>query len=396
MKYSTIKGSFSERRRIPLLGRIRLGLKVQKVRADKSVVEYPTETDYFVVPPEVAAIVGEKPTELTVMLPSDDVATVFPQNLAWFGRSTGLKCTGNMEEAERLDPQTGQWNKMQCPCPMLKTDENPKGECTESGTLVVILPEVSMGGTYQIRTGSYHSVVDINSGLDFVRALIGRISMVPLKLRRTARETHNDGKKQIHHTLSLTIDANIKGINALRGNTKQVLESARLIQIEGPVAVDPENDGLPPDRVEEAEVVDPNAGKLEAGKEALAAQRTGGAGPTTPAAPGAPAPAKTAPAAPPPVDNSTAGQDGGKSGGSEGGPDLRMVPDAQLRVPIGELQKNTDGEGILSKIERNFNLQPGTLPQDPEARSLYLEALWEGVGDLQKLKAAAQPKKGRS
>src|SRR5437899_8542928 len=162
------------------------------------------------------------------MLPSDRVEDIFPQNLAWFGRSAGLKCTGNMEEAHRLDAESGQWKPIKCPCEHLKSDDNPKGECTEAGNLIVILPEVSMGGTYQIRTGSYHSVVDINSGLDFVRALVGRISLVPLKLRRVARETHNNGKRQVHYTLSLTLDANVAGVNALREDTKRVMETARL------------------------------------------------------------------------------------------------------------------------------------------------------------------------
>lgn len=247
MKYNTIKGSFSENRRIPLLGRIRLGLKVQKVRQDGSAVEYPTETDYFVVPPEVEAVTGARPRELTIMLPSDDAEQIFPQNLAWFGRSAGLKCTGNMQEATRLNEKTGAWETRTCPCDIYKSDTNPQGECTESGTLVFLIPAVSMGGTYQIRTGSYHSVVDINSGLDFVRALIGRIAMVPLKLRRVARDTHNAGKKQTHYTLSLTLDANVAGVNALREDSKRIIESARLIQIEGPQPIDPENDGLSPD-----------------------------------------------------------------------------------------------------------------------------------------------------
>ena len=363
MKYSTIKGSFSERRRIPLLGRIRLGLKHQKVRPDKSVVEYPTETDYFVVPPEVEAVVGPQPRELTVMLPSEDVNTIFPQNLALFG-SAGLKCTGNMEEAERLNEQTGEWEKRSCPCEFLKTDENPKGHCTESGTLVVILPEVSMGGTYQIRTGSYHSVVDINSGLDFVRALIGRISMVPLKLRRVARETHNDGKKQTHYTLSLTLDANIAGVNALRQDNKRVMETARLIQIEGPRPIDPENDGLPTDRViEDGEVVQaeraPNEAALEAGKAKLAEQR-GDAKPVTPA------PVPTLPVAPDPPSPS------------------QVTTDGELAVPIKQLRSTVDGEGILSRIQRNFALGDDQYPEDAETRLLYLEALWDGVTDQQR------------
>src|SRR5438445_4017521 len=130
MRYSTIKGTFSEHRRIPLLGRIRLGLKVQ-YGTDKQTGEplmRPTETDYFVCPPEVQEVYGEQPKELDVMLPSDRVEDIFPQNLAWFGRSAGLKCTGNMEEAHGQDAESGQWKPIKCPCEHLKSDDNPKGE----------------------------------------------------------------------------------------------------------------------------------------------------------------------------------------------------------------------------------------------------------------------------
>ncbi len=261
MKYTKIKSGFSENRRIPRLGRIRLGLKMQKQRTDGSTVEFPTETDYFVCPQEVQDVYGPKPTELDIMLPSDRNEDVFPQSLAWFGRSKGLKCKGDMETAERLNEQTGIWEPRTCPCEHYKSDQNPKGECTENGILISILPRVNMGGTYQLRTGSYHSTVDINSGLDYVRALVGRISMVPLKLKRVARETHNNGTRQIHHTLSLTIESNIEGINQLRGDTSRILSHAQL-QIEGPLEENPvldppdvtEIDAMPPTDSDEAEL----------------------------------------------------------------------------------------------------------------------------------------------
>lgn len=246
-KFTRIKSSFSQNRRIPRLGRIRLGLKVKKVRQDGSSVEFPQETSWFVVPPEVESVYGPKCTELDIMLPSDNEEAVFPQSLAWFGRSKGLRCKGDGEMAERLNEQTGQWEPRQCPCEHYRTKENPRGECTEQGILMFILPKVSMGGTYQLRTGSYNSVVDVNSGLDYVRALIGRISMVPLKLRRVARETHADGKRQVHYTLSLTLDATVEGVNQLRGDTSRILSHAQL-QIEGPAEENPCFD--PPDITE--------------------------------------------------------------------------------------------------------------------------------------------------
>ena len=261
MRFTRIKSSFSEHRRIPRLGRIRLGLKVQKIRQDGSTVEFPKEVNYFVSPPEVQEVYGPEPTTLDIMLPSDDPEVVFPQSLAWFGSTKGLKCTGNMEVAERLNDKTGEWEKRTCPCEHYKSDENPKGECTESGTLIAILPKVNMGGTYEVRTGSYNSVVDINSGLDYIRALIGRISMVPLKLKRVSRETHADGKKQIHYTLSLILDANIEGVNQLRGDTSRILSSAQL-QIEGPSGVNPVLDPVDVTEVDAETIADSSDAEL--------------------------------------------------------------------------------------------------------------------------------------
>jgi hypothetical protein len=39
--------------------------------------------------------------------------------------------------------------------------------CPERVSLFVMLPSVSMGGTYQIDIGSYHYIVDLNSYLAF-------------------------------------------------------------------------------------------------------------------------------------------------------------------------------------------------------------------------------------
>jgi hypothetical protein len=278
-KFTRIKGNFSQNRRLPRLGRIRLGLKVQKTRRDGSTVEYPTEVNYFVTPPEVQRVYGSKPTELDIMLPSENEEAIFPQSLAWFGRSKGLRCKGDGETAERLNEQTGQWEQRTCPCEHYKSKDNPKGECTEQGILMFILPKVSMGGTYQLRTGSYNSVVDINSGLDYVRALIGRISMVPLKLKRVARETHNDGHKQLHYTLSLTLDATVEGVNQLRVDTSRILSHAQL-QIEGPMEENPcldppditESD-IAPDQIDAADLANMDEAELTEIQQKMAAKR---------------------------------------------------------------------------------------------------------------------------
>ena len=83
--------------------------------------------------------------------------------------------------------------------------------------------KVSMGGTYQITLSSINSIIDINSGFDYVSAMIGRFALVPLKLRRIPTETHHNKQKQIHYTLQLLLDVPIDMVQALRADTSRIL-----------------------------------------------------------------------------------------------------------------------------------------------------------------------------
>jgi len=155
-KITSIKGM--EARRMPRLGRIRLGLKVKNKNAKPCdcvngcfKCTHPFETPYFVVPTEVARYCGKEPAELDIIVPLEDLETVFPRSYKWYGSSRGLKCSGNLEKAYRLDEKTLQRVEIPCPCSMKDK------ECNPSGSLQVILPKVNFGGVYQITTGSWNS-----------------------------------------------------------------------------------------------------------------------------------------------------------------------------------------------------------------------------------------------
>ncbi len=263
-KITKVKG-LSERRRIPRLGKIRLGFKV--VKGDK---EFPAECPFFVLPQEVGAVYGFKSQEdamkraqelevkrkdvltfiqknygklaeqIEIMLPVNDIGAVFPQAYTWYGKSKGVKCMGDGEQATRYNEVTKGMEDIECPCSNLRSDENPKGECTLRGHLQCLLPKVSMGGIYQIDTGSKNSTIDVNSGIEYVQTimrdagvtavgeagdLVGRFAMVPLILRRVPTETHFNEQKQIHYTLQLlpapSID--IAAINRLRQDTRFIM-----------------------------------------------------------------------------------------------------------------------------------------------------------------------------
>lgn len=230
-RITRIKG-LSEKRRLPRLGKIRLGIKKKSA---KTGAEYPAEVPYFVVPEEVKKVYGEQPTELDVMLPLDDIDTVFPVSYKFYGSGKGLKCNGDGEVAYCADEKTKEVIEKKCPCNLLE-----EGKCKQSGTFSVMLQKINVGGVYQITTSSFNSIVDLASGIDYVKALIGRVAMVPLKLRRVATETHHEEKKQTHYTLQLVLDANIDAINQLRGDTIRVLEHTSRIALPEPINENPE------------------------------------------------------------------------------------------------------------------------------------------------------------
>ena len=218
-RFTSIK-DISDRRRLPRLGKIRLGIKMVSQKTGK---EFPRETEYFVCPPEVQKHFGEKPKELPIMFPIEDREIVFPQAYKFYGKSKGLKCIGNGEEALRTN-EKGEFEEIACPCDFLE-----KKKCQRRGHLMVVIPKVSLGGVYQIDVGSYHSIVDINSGIEYVKEQVKRFSWVPLILKRLPKETFEGDARNIHHTLHVHLpeDMSIAMINMLREDTERILEGPR-------------------------------------------------------------------------------------------------------------------------------------------------------------------------
>jgi hypothetical protein len=235
--------------RLKRLGKIRLGLKVQNEKGKT----YPTETEGFVCPPEVEAVYGQNPLELDgVMFASNDPNVVYVEKLALYGSGSGLKCCGNGTIAERMNEQ-GKWVQRECPCEFLKTDENPKGQCTPQAHLCVILPKVSMWGYYQITTGSAYARAGILSALKHLQDMVGRIGFIPLKLMRIPTETNKGGVKRTHYILSFVPTIDLDQIKRLRASPEQ----PALLMIDPPVDENPDAD--PVDKIDESGRVDAEA-----------------------------------------------------------------------------------------------------------------------------------------
>jgi hypothetical protein len=197
---------------MPRLGKIRLGIKAKSAKG----VEYPKDVDYFVCPPEVQEVYGEQPKELDVLIPSTDPALYFPQALKWY-KGARLVCKGNGETATRINTETGNMFEMACPCEHLKDPQtNPKGECTPRANLMLILPKVSMGGAYQIDSGSTNNIVNLNSTFAWIQSMLGRVAWVPLTLKRVPTKIQTPDGTTTKALLQLEFKGNMQDAAALR------------------------------------------------------------------------------------------------------------------------------------------------------------------------------------
>lgn len=252
-QFTKIKG-LSERRRLPRLNKIRLGFKLKKGNK-----EYPAELPFFLLPDEVASCYGFKNKEealqqaqdmgvtrkdvltfigqnawrlakkIEIMLPINDIGAVFPQAYKRYGSQRGVKCIGDGVVARSYDVAEGGGIDIECPCEHLKTDTNPGGDCSQRAHLLCLIPTVSMGGVYQIDVGSYNSIVDVNSGIEYIIALLGRFALVPMTLSRVPRETHHEGQKSTHFTLQLICDADVNTVNQLRADTQRIVAHQKFL-----------------------------------------------------------------------------------------------------------------------------------------------------------------------
>ncbi len=265
-----IKG-LSEIRRLPRLGKIRLGIKKVSQKTGK---EYPAEVDYFILDPSTPSelenkklidvfhqLYGDKPKSINIMFPMADTKIFFQQFYKRYGSTTSLKCKGDGEIAVCSQPEYAKDLKVigkdelgmttvEClgkNCPYYKFNE-----CSEVGTLQILLPELPGSGVWQITTGSFHSIVEVNSCIDYIKSMCGRAHMIPLKLERIEQDITYEGKKSKHWILHVNMDFPLANLQkfAMIEPTKMLLELPApevekediLYQTNKVIDVDKEND----------------------------------------------------------------------------------------------------------------------------------------------------------
>jgi hypothetical protein len=164
----------SDIRRLPRIGKIRLGVKVTSPKTQN---EYPKAVDYFVVnaddsTSEEAArafheVYGDRPKALRIVIPVSNRDIFFPQWYKAYGAGTGKICQGDGQTATRVNRETGEMFEVVCDpdeCELYQ-----RKHCKRIGSFSFILPDVRGLGVWTIETTSFHSIVNLNSALDFVR-----------------------------------------------------------------------------------------------------------------------------------------------------------------------------------------------------------------------------------
>jgi len=205
---SPIKG-ISEIVRLPLLGKIRLGIKEEG--ADGKL--YPAPTDYFVCPDEVKKVFDEKPRELRIMFPTEDREQWASQYLRCYSESGNLLCRGDGEtalaEVEMIGRERSSKEKiitklLKMPCNPDRCPYYQQGYCRRVMNLQFLLPDCAGFGVYQLDTSSYHSMKNINAMLTLIDNVCQRVSMIPLSLQLVEQPVQPDGYDKVAYVLKLT------------------------------------------------------------------------------------------------------------------------------------------------------------------------------------------------
>lgn len=183
-----IKGLTDRPNLMPRKGKIYLG----KMVPSSSGKERPTATPYFVVPDEVAEVFGPEPTQLRVMLPTNDPAIIAPTWYKAYLQST-LACRGDGELATRLiyndqavkigdglyqgplakgralpANQKRSASRYQIRCLGEECPDYISKDCTILMQFQFLLPDVPGYGCWQIDTGSFNSVRNIYNSLAYL------------------------------------------------------------------------------------------------------------------------------------------------------------------------------------------------------------------------------------
>lgn len=219
------------------MGKIHLGVKVKP----EGKQEYPKAVDYFVFPPdhpqyaELVKIYGEKPRSLNIFFPIDDEDKIASQYYRLYSNTRGLICKGDGEVCDRLiDVATGALpgkdskdvKRVEMTCDGRACPDYGKENrgCGEVMVLQFCLIDAPGFGVWQIDTGSFYSIMNINDALALIRSIYKHVDMVSgLTLTLEPKEvTPEGGRKKTVRILNIRSENNM--LEHLRHATIKPLE----------------------------------------------------------------------------------------------------------------------------------------------------------------------------
>ena len=231
--FMPIKG-LSEPRKIPRLGKIRLGTKVPNAGGNG---EHPKEVDYFILDPdteipterekyisEFARLYGEQPKSIDVMLPTSNMGMNLVLDYKRYSSNNLLRCKGDGETATCKEKKYADGLKIiggteeglikveclgeDCPNYISK-------KCARVGVLNVLLQKLPGIGVWQIVT---HSIISIQNIIDTTAInleLFKRIHMLPATLERREVKVEFEGKANPHYPLFLDFKGSLADVQRL-------------------------------------------------------------------------------------------------------------------------------------------------------------------------------------
>lgn len=186
-------------------------------------------------------------TRIIVSLPFDSIEENLVTSLAVYDNN-GCRCRGNNEEAEYVDPKTGEIHHIQCPCNLLAArlspdddiDQRPPHErglkpepgkgmmCKANGILRMFLKQArTFSGVHIFRTTSVNSIRQLMFAMRQVYNLTGGyIAGIPMVLELQTKMVSPGPNKKLQKAYVVTLTRRASQNEFLR----HVLENAALLE----------------------------------------------------------------------------------------------------------------------------------------------------------------------
>ena len=234
-QFTRIKGLSESYRKLPLIGRIKLGEPPDKGR------NHPIASAHFEFPEDVLANFPEiietytdrhgvlEPKRLDIILPWDDLDLVFPHSYKLFGRANRIKCEGDgvdavqrlCQKCEKMSCKHSDAPRIERPVKCRDQRTCPEAEsrmCLPNCGLRFILYRVTWCGVFEVWSHAWNSLRGLRDGLAGIRNQCGRLAYVPLRLRLVLTPIKYSGKRTKKHLLRVGIDGPGQGV---RGHLAQ-------------------------------------------------------------------------------------------------------------------------------------------------------------------------------